>query len=57
VAEAEEEAGSSGIDGSGGYWQSRESVRQGLREFWDEKQNDTGHATIYRFKTIRIGSY
>jgi hypothetical protein len=23
-----------------------------LREFWDEKQNDTGWATIYRFEHI-----
>jgi hypothetical protein len=43
------------IDGGGGDRQSRE--RRGLREFWDEKQNDTGWATIYRFKNISNGSY
>jgi hypothetical protein len=46
-----EESGSSGIDGGG-----VESVRRGLREFSDEKRNDTGWATIYRFETIRSGS-
>jgi hypothetical protein len=29
-------------------WRLRE--QQGLREFWDEKRNDMGRATIYRFK-------
>jgi hypothetical protein len=33
-----------------------ESARWGLREFWDEKRNDTGWATIYRFKTISSGA-
>jgi hypothetical protein len=33
-----------------------ESARWGLREFWDEKQNDTGQATIYWFKPINSGS-
>jgi hypothetical protein len=42
------------VDGGGGDWRSRE--RQGLREFWDEKQNDMGRATIYRFKNISSGS-
>jgi hypothetical protein len=32
---AEEKAGSSGVDDGKGD-------RQGLREFWDEKRNDTG---------------
>jgi hypothetical protein len=45
---AQEEAG------AGGDWWSRE--RWGLREFWDEKWNDTGRATIYRFKNITSGS-
>jgi hypothetical protein len=49
-----EETSSSGIDGSGGDRWSRE--RRGLREFWDKKRNDTGHATIYRFKNISSGS-
>jgi hypothetical protein len=31
----------------------RERERRGLREFWDEKGNDTGRADIYRFKNIR----
>jgi hypothetical protein len=34
--------------------QSRE--RQGLRDFWNEKQNNTRWATIYRFKNINSGS-
>jgi hypothetical protein len=34
---AQEEAG---VDGGGGDRWSRE--RRGLREFWDEKRNDTG---------------
>jgi hypothetical protein len=33
-----------------------ESMRQGLREFWDEKQNNMGWATIYRFDNISINS-
>jgi hypothetical protein len=33
-----------------------DSVRRELREFWDEKRNDTGWATIYRFKPIGNGS-
>jgi hypothetical protein len=45
---AEEEAGSSGVDDGKGD-------RQGLREFWDEKRNDTGRDTIYRFKNISNG--
>jgi hypothetical protein len=49
-----------GVDGSGGDWWSRErqglQERQGLREFWDEKRNDMGRATIYRFKNISSGS-
>jgi hypothetical protein len=49
---AVEETGSSSIDGSG-----VESVRWSreqweLGEFWDEKQNDIGWTTIYRFKHI-----
>jgi hypothetical protein len=34
---------------------SREREQSGLREFLDEKQNDTGQADIYRFKNIRSG--
>jgi hypothetical protein len=54
-----EETGSSGVDSGEGdqwsrEWRSRE--RRGLREFWDEKRNDTGRATIYMFKNIRSGS-
>jgi hypothetical protein len=30
--------------------------RQGLRELWNEKQNDTGQTTIYRFENINNGS-
>jgi hypothetical protein len=30
-------------------------VRRGLREFWDEKRNDTGWTDIYRFENIRSG--
>jgi hypothetical protein len=37
-----------------GDWWSRE--RQRLREFWDEKRNNTGHTIIYRFVNISIGS-
>jgi hypothetical protein len=49
-----EETDSSGVDGGGDQrsierW-SRE--RRRLREFWDEKQNDTGWDTIYKFKNI-----
>jgi hypothetical protein len=43
---ATEEAGSSGVD------VGEEDERQGLREFWDEKLNDTGRAPFYRFETI-----
>jgi hypothetical protein len=53
VAVAEEETGSSSIDGGGGDRQSREQRR--FKEFWDEKQNDTGRTTIYRFKNISNG--
>jgi hypothetical protein len=50
----EEEIGSSAVDGGGGdRWSSK---RRGLREFWDKKRNDTGQATIYRFKNISSGS-
>jgi hypothetical protein len=56
AAVAVEEAGSSGINGGGGDQRSREGVRWGLREFWDEKRNETRQATIYRFKTIKSGS-
>jgi hypothetical protein len=34
----------------------RSRERQGLREFWNGKQNNTGRATIYRFKNINNGS-
>jgi hypothetical protein len=54
VVAAVEEIASSGIDNGGGDRQSRE--RRGLREFCDKKQNATGRATIYRFKTISSGS-
>jgi hypothetical protein len=47
----QEEAGIN--DGSGDRW-SRE--RRGLREFLDEKQNDMGLGTIYRFEIISSGS-
>jgi hypothetical protein len=43
-----EETGLSGIDGGRGDRQSR--------EFWDEKRNDMGRATIYRFKNISSSS-
>jgi hypothetical protein len=33
-----------------------EITQWGLREFWDEKQNDMGRATIYRFEPISSGS-
>jgi hypothetical protein len=46
-----EETGSSGVDGA--RWRRE---RRGLREFYDEKQNVTGRATIYRFETINSGS-
>jgi hypothetical protein len=42
-----------GVDGGGGDRWSRE--RRGLREFWDEKRNDTGRTSIYRFKNISTG--
>jgi hypothetical protein len=51
VSTVVEETSTSGIDGSGGDQWSRE--RRGLREFWDEKQNDMGRADIYRFENIR----
>jgi hypothetical protein len=47
------------VDASGGDQQSRERrsrEKRGLREFWDEKRNDMGRATIYRFKNISNGS-
>jgi hypothetical protein len=53
---AQEEAD---VDGSDGDWWSREQrsrERWGLREFWNEKRNDMGWATIYRFKNINSGS-
>jgi hypothetical protein len=49
-----EETSSSDVDNNGGDRWSRE--RRGLREFWDKKQNNTGRATIYRFKNISSGS-
>jgi hypothetical protein len=55
-----EETDSSDVDGGGGDWWSREKQsreRRGLREFWDEKRNDTGPATICRFENISSGSY
>jgi hypothetical protein len=45
-----EEIGLSGVDDGRGDRRSRE--RQRLREFWDEKWNDTGQTTIYRFENI-----
>jgi hypothetical protein len=33
----------------------RSRERRGLREFWDEKRNDTGQTIIYRFKNISSG--
>jgi hypothetical protein len=51
TAVAQEEAG---VDSGGGDQQSRE--RQGLKEFWDEKRNETEQATIYRFDNISSGS-
>jgi hypothetical protein len=39
-----EETSLSGVDGGGGDWWSRE--QRGLREFYDEKQNDMGWTTI-----------
>jgi hypothetical protein len=54
VETAAEETGLSGVDGGGGDRRSRE--RWELREFWDEKQNDTGRATNYRFENISSGS-
>jgi hypothetical protein len=47
---AEEEANSSGVDDGGGDRRSRE--RWGLREFWNEKRNNTGQTTIYMFENI-----
>jgi hypothetical protein len=44
-----EETGSSGVDNGGGDRQSRERWSRewhGLREFWDEKQNNTERTTI-----------
>jgi hypothetical protein len=32
-----------------------ESMRPGLREFWDEKRNDMGWTPFYRFETISSG--
>jgi hypothetical protein len=50
VGAVAEEIGLSGVDdGRGDRW-SRE--RQRLREFWDEKWNDTWQTTIYRFENI-----
>jgi hypothetical protein len=49
-----EETGSSDIDNGRGDQRSRE--RRGLRKFWDEKQNNTGRAIIYRFKNVNNGS-
>jgi hypothetical protein len=46
VAVAQEEADVNGGSGD----------RRGLREFWDKNRNDTGRATIYRFKNISNGS-
>jgi hypothetical protein len=43
-----------GIDGGSGDRWSRE--RWGLREFWDEKRNDTERVTIYKFENISRGS-
>jgi hypothetical protein len=45
-----------GINGSGGGGDRQSRERRGLIEFWDEKRNDTGRATIYMFKTISNSS-
>jgi hypothetical protein len=50
---AVEETSTSGVDGGRGDRWSRERERQGLRDFWDEKRNDTGRSDIYRFENIR----
>jgi hypothetical protein len=42
-------------DVDGGEGDQRSGEQWGLREFLDEKQNDTGRATIYRFKNISNG--
>jgi hypothetical protein len=47
VAAVVEETGPSSIDGGGGDQRSKEWW--GLKEFWDEKQNNMGQTTIYRF--------
>jgi hypothetical protein len=48
------------VNSGGGDQQSRERWRlreqRGLSEFWDEKRNDMGRATIYRFENISSGS-
>jgi hypothetical protein len=49
-----EETGSSGVDGGRRARRSRE--RRGFREFWDEKRNGMGRATIYRIENISSGS-
>jgi hypothetical protein len=54
VAAVPEETGSSGINGGGGDRRSGE--RRGLKEFWDEKRNDTRWVTICRLEHIGNGS-
>jgi hypothetical protein len=47
------------VDGGGSDWRSRDRQSRewrGLRKFWDEKRNDMGQATIYRFEIISNGS-
>jgi hypothetical protein len=54
-----EEIDLSDVDDGREDWQSREwrsRERWGLKKFYDEKLNDTGRATIYRFKNISSGS-
>jgi hypothetical protein len=53
AAVAEGGGGQCSSSGGGDRW-SRERWR--LREFWDEKRNDTGRTIIYRFKNISSGS-
>jgi hypothetical protein len=53
VAAVPEETGSSGINGGGGDRRSGE--RRGLKEFWDEKRNDTRWVTICRLEHIGNG--
>jgi hypothetical protein len=48
-------AASTAVEETGRVESNEVERAAGTREFWDEKRNDTGRTTIYRFKNISSG--